>query len=509
MRKSLAIILAAVMMLSLAIVGVSAAEPEVITTAEQFAAMAADGNYKLGNDIAIAATYETTFTGTLDGAGYKITVSAPIFARLAGTVKNLVIEGSVSATGDGNHCAPLALRGEGTVVLNNILNKATVATEYRGAGIISQIDNGATATITNCTNEGTITHTGTVSAMIGGIIAYQQGNTPVLKNCLNKGKISSEAGLAGGIIGRFGGDYTKAKEYTCTIENCVNDGEISGGSTVGGIAGFARSCTMYIINCTNNGAVKSTGGDAAGILSASNVVDLSDKGGLKNTGNSDIRIDKCVNNGAVTTDKGRGAGICAYVWSGGGANDVVTSTEVTNCVNYGAIKGTTYVSQIMSYTNKKENVVKNNVGLGSVAPTTADASPKLAFYAFSSAQLPPELKDNIIVADGTEYATWTTETGKSGKDQSRTIPIGGSTEKVEGETTIVFKAEDYVSVKTVDEAKAAVTALGKIGASGAIGYKAPSTPSEGGATGDTAIIVMIVCAVSLLGMGIALKARKA
>ena len=143
MRKLIAILLGAVMMLSLAVVGVSAADPEIITTAEQFAAIKADGNYKLGADIAVASTLvfkdaedkEVGFTGTLDGDGHKITVSAPIFSRLSGTVKNLVIEGAVSATGSSTHCAPLALRGSGTVVLDNILNKASVATEYRGAGI--------------------------------------------------------------------------------------------------------------------------------------------------------------------------------------------------------------------------------------------------------------------------------------------------------------------------------------------------------------------------------------
>ena len=195
------------------------------------------------------------------------------------------------------------------------------------------------------------------------------------------------------------------------------------------------------------------------------------------------------------------------MWSGTGGDSVKTNTEVTNCVNYGAIKGTSYVSQIMAYTNAPENVVKNNVGLGSVAASSG--TPKLAFYAFSSAALPAELKDNIIVSDGSEYATWSTETGKEGKDQSRTILIGGSTEKVDGETTIVFKADDYVTVKSEAEAKAAADALGEIG------YKVPAAPSDPGTgtgtvvTGDVAVIVMIVCIVSLLGMGIALKARKA
>ncbi len=503
MRKTLAVILCALMILPLAFVGISAAEPEVITTAEQFAAIKVDGNYKLGADIAVASSLvfkdaedkEVGFAGTLDGDGHKITVSAPIFSRLSGTVKNLVIEGAVSATGESGHCAPLALRGSETVVLDNILNKATVTTEYRGAGIISQIDNGATATITNCTNEGAVSHSGTTAAMIGGIIAYQQGNTLVLKNCLNTGKISNEAGLAGGILGRFGGDLTMAKTYTCNIENCVNKGEISGASTIGGIAGFARSVTMTITRCTNDGKVSSTGNDAAGILSASNVGKGTTQDGTKkvaNCGNSDIFITGCVNNGTIGSTNGRGAGICGYVWAGGGADSVVNHVDIENNLNKGTISGTTHVSQIMAYTNSKDNIVKNNVGLGKVTKG-ADAA-FLSFYSFSSAAIPAELKDNVIVDDGTEYATYTATAANS-----------GSITKIDAEG-----AAAMVAVKSEADAKAAADALGAIGVQGTVGYKAPAapgTPSQ--PTGDTAVWVLVIAGVSLLGMCIALKARKA
>ena len=506
MRKLIAILLGALMMLSLAVVGVSAADPEIITTAEQFAAMAADGNYKLGADIAVAATYSETFTGTLDGDGHTITVSAPIFSKLAGTVKNLVIKGAVSGTGKDTHVAPLALRsGEGaTVVLDNITNYASVDTEYRGAGIFSMIDNKSTATITNCVNHGAVTFkfieyddngtTKKTSSMIAGILGYQQGATLVIKDCVNDGAITTDNGLAGGILGRFGGDYTLAKTYSCTIDNCLNKGVISGGSTIGGIAGFARSCTMTIKNCTNDGEVKSDGGDAAGILSSSNVAKGTTQDGttnVSNCGNSDIIITNCVNNANVSSSKGRGAGICGYVWAGGGADSVVTSVDIENNLNKGVIKGTTHVSQIMAYTNKKENVVKNNVGLGKLEKGGDSAI--LSFYSFSSAEIPPELKDNVIVSDGTEYATYT---ASSGKETNIT--------KIDADG-----ASAMVAVKTEAEAKAAADALGEIG------YKAPAAPadpSQGGTTvvtGDTAVIVMIIAAVSLLGMGIALKARRA
>ena len=67
-----------------------------------------------------------------------------------------------------------------------------------------------------------------------------------------------------------------------------------------------------------------------------------------------------------------------------------------------------------------------------------------------------------------------------------------------------------VAVKSEADAKAAADALGAIGVQGNVGYKAPAapgTPSQ--PTGDTAVWVLVIAGVSLLGMGIALKARKA
>ena len=522
MRKSLAIILAAVMMLSLAVVGVSAADPEVITTAEQFAAIKVDGNYKLGADIAVATTLvfkdaedkEVGFSGTLDGAGHKITVSAPIFSRLSGTVKNLVIEGAVSATGTSEHCAPLALRGSGTVVLDNILNKASVTTAYRGAGIISQIDNGSNATIKNCTNEGKVVNTGEASSMIGGIIAYQQGNTLDLSNCVNHGEITSAYGLAGGVMGRYGGDDGKYNpEKTVTITNCLNDGAVTGSSQVGGILAHGRSSLVTISNCTNKGKILSTyrkDGTGAYVLNSSgNKQGTSDASGIfGSTAGSDghycvVLISKCLNEGDVTSDNARASGICSYVWCGN-QGDNYPHAEVTDCVNKGNIAGGSFVSQIVTYTNDtkdmggaKQSTKVGGVGLGTVsraADTLRDADKTyLSIVGVSSAATALNYDFNLVLSN-TDKSTWVSYS-----------------EGTEGNRHPISELPDTIKIVTPEEAETAAKALGA-GASGTIGYVAPSDPSQGGSTvvtGDTAVIVMIVAAVSLLGMGIALKARKA
>ena len=124
MKKFISLVLASVMLLSLLAAGVSVsaanalsvgevdsnytAEGTPITDAAGFAAMEADGKYYLANDITIDATWNAgnevsstyannaAFMGSLDGNGKTITTSAPLFANLCGTVKNLTVEGTLA-----------------------------------------------------------------------------------------------------------------------------------------------------------------------------------------------------------------------------------------------------------------------------------------------------------------------------------------------------------------------------------------------------------------------------
>ena len=105
------------------------ASATAINSAEDFAAMTANGNYYLNADITVSATWNggaaisatyaenTAFTGTFDGNGHTITTTVPLFATLSGTVKNLTIAGSVASLGitfDSNTCtAALAVYAKG------------------------------------------------------------------------------------------------------------------------------------------------------------------------------------------------------------------------------------------------------------------------------------------------------------------------------------------------------------------------------------------------------------
>ena len=126
MRKSLAIVLSALLLMTACCFAlpVSAAEGTPINTAEEFAAMAADGTYYLNADITLSASYANPFTGTLDGNGKTVTVSAPMFAEFNGTLKNITITGNISSTADTGAVAPLSNSG---CVMNNVTNNVNIS----------------------------------------------------------------------------------------------------------------------------------------------------------------------------------------------------------------------------------------------------------------------------------------------------------------------------------------------------------------------------------------------
>ncbi|MBP5717728.1 MAG: hypothetical protein J6X53_01955, partial [Abditibacteriota bacterium] len=100
MRKLITALLAAVMIVSMFVIGVSA-EPVVINNAEDWANMAADGDYKLGADITVDAIYASKFTGTIDGNGKTITTSVTLFNEFEGSISNLTIAGDINVNDAG------------------------------------------------------------------------------------------------------------------------------------------------------------------------------------------------------------------------------------------------------------------------------------------------------------------------------------------------------------------------------------------------------------------------
>lgn len=618
MKKLLSILLSALMILSISAVAVYADGPQAVKTAAEFAAMAADGDYYLDADITVTASYAAPFTGTFDGKGHTVTVSAPLFAEMDGTVKNLVVEGLVdnsALTAEAPaHTGAVASTINGNAVFENIKNNAVVKgmltdydTTYRaGAGGIAGIALKGVVVFKNCENTAEIT-----GHAAGGILGsyddkdknYTAEYSVTFTNCLNSGHVSASdsvkttnAGAAGGILGignKIGFIYFNNCKNTAKVEadkgcggpaggivsyiytaiaeegaeiagfvNCENSGEvISADSQAGGITGWSRIKAEFI-NCLNSGFIhtgvnasgaklgycggiacrisgdqkplstvltncKNTGDVCSGRDQAGGIVAYHNGGAItftncENTGkiymdmtatdkagkgagilgssgqskiDTPITFNGCLNSGEICPGVNSGkdnqtAGICAYIYGTGKQYGVFE-----NCVNTGKINRFKYASQIMCYTNTPMTQVKNCIGTGTIVDVAEPTEYPSVFISFSSADFSQyTIEGNKLVAgDGTNYYTYTAS-------------------QTDYQTLLTAAPATAVEIVAADAAAAAIAALnvgasGNLGASAAAGYVAPGAPAP--TTGDSAVWFAVVGAVAVLGMGVALKARKA
>ncbi len=277
MRKITALILS-VLMIAATLTFFASAAPAgtAVSTAEEFAAMAADGQYYLSADITISASYASSFTGTFDGNGHTVTVTAPMFINVNGaTIKNLTTVGEVATSifaeefgYSANASAAVAACANGNCTFENIVNKADILpgapdnTKNSFFGGILGIAIGATDfTFTNCVNEGKVIYTGaTGNVSCGGIIGLTVNNVKntFITDCLNNGEIYAKSvaatGASGGMIGWVQGSGSD------TLIGCVNNGKIGGYSKsstgrIGGFIGYTIATLTTFKDCINNGSV--------------------------------------------------------------------------------------------------------------------------------------------------------------------------------------------------------------------------------------------------------------
>ena len=289
MKKLLATILALVMALSVTTMAWAEgdwtgsgteANPYVITTAEQLAALATAVNngadysgtyFKLGNDITVAdwtpigqKNDNNKFAGSFDGNGRTVTINGISnsldtafggYAALFGAIKDATIK-NVTVTGTINGADVAGVVGQmngGTV--ENCVNKATVTGTKKTAGIVVYTKNSGSAVIKDCVNYGEIKSTGDRA---GGIVNLVQIATEVL-NCKNYGAVTSEATgtyAAGGIVGWVGLEQSGAQ---FKIDGCENTAAVSGKGAAGGILGGASGSVGTVSSCINSGTVTLSG----------------------------------------------------------------------------------------------------------------------------------------------------------------------------------------------------------------------------------------------------------
>lgn len=324
MKKALLVLLALTMAVSAVVLvptGVAAADAQelsfgtvpadyvpdgtAVATAEDFAAMTADGKYYLSADIAITESYSGSFTGTFDGNGHTVTTTVPLFLNLDGTVKNLIIDGAItdSAVIDStsnsksvNGALARYAAFAADTVIENVRNNASMTSSYNGlAGIVGFGGNGSgyTLTIIGCANYGAIT--------------------------ASTADVNRDSA---GIIGNFTG---KAAQFDLSIEDCVNYGIVNAGGRAAGIAGVIRT-SAKLIRCINNGDIQAIGNYSAGIVGRLGEIDGT-------IGKTEFVVENCVNNATISYDGSKDAqiaGIAGYL----GASKSVTFKA---CVNNGAI----------------------------------------------------------------------------------------------------------------------------------------------------------------------------
>lgn len=239
------------------------ANPYLIKTAADLAKFAEfvtagetlSGYYlKLENDVEVASFTQIgnktkAFSGYFDGNGKTIkgvnlegASNLGMFAILSGAiVKNLTIEGSISATGGTNGL--LAAQAYCGTLIENVTVKGTVSggsTDNGGLiGASVKIGSGDVY-IKNCVNYANVTSSGVKNntAATGGIIgANAAGLATYIENCKNYGNISTEGTFAGGMIGLL---RVVSGNNNAKVSGCYNYGKVSGGVQVGGIVGGSR-----------------------------------------------------------------------------------------------------------------------------------------------------------------------------------------------------------------------------------------------------------------------------
>ena len=170
----------------------------------------AAGNYRIISDINGGTPGVTSFSGTLEAAidptthmPYRISgLTAPLFATLTGTVKNLVLE-DVAISGNTGNTGAIACTANGAARIYNV-------------GILGGSVGGTTNT--------------------GGLVGYLDGTARVV-NCYSYADITGGTNV-GGIVGYNNGTTTSASGNQKTmVFGCMFYGDITGGTTVSPVYG--------------------------------------------------------------------------------------------------------------------------------------------------------------------------------------------------------------------------------------------------------------------------------
>jgi hypothetical protein len=403
MRKTLSIILSAIMLLSVVsfAVPVSAApEGIAINTADEFLAMVSTpadateptAKYYLASDITLPSSYAEPFWGILDGNGKTVTVSAPMFNDFSGEVMNLTIKGEI-VYADANAAAFTTLSSKAFKATNctNNANVTVTGTGKWAAGFVADCEKTADACVfTNCVNNGNIYIDSVAKEKMrgggfGGII-----DSCGFYNCTNNGNVYAKGNIpiVGGFVGRVA---LNTPGTLCDAINCVNTGDITADET-------------YLIINEDGTTEKGNGGsDAGGIF-----------GYIGGSGNLGwYRVWGCVNEGKIDAPY-RAGGFIGYAWASG-TNAYV---DIQFCINKGDIvfgrvdqqegkNNFDWGSPFVAYTNSDYTTIKYSIDAGTLTIREGTISQRLnkVFVGHSSCNGAVYDVQSVYLLDKDQY-TW-------------------------------------------------------------------------------------------------------
>ena len=230
----------------------------------------------------IGNSYNTRFTGELDGNGYTIdgltvTLNAPtsdssvyagLFGYAGGRIENLRMTNTrISVTGGQYvYAGSLVAAGMGTIRACKIENSRIVLTETaltgKAGGIAGRMFSGA---IRMCRMSGSIEAQG-VAPSVGGLVGQSHA---AIEESYCKASIvmqSSSDSYAGGITGASDLQAIGGQSKTSTISQCTASVNISAGAYAGGIVGYFVEGNVE--KCRVEGVIstKEIEGQAGGII---------------------------------------------------------------------------------------------------------------------------------------------------------------------------------------------------------------------------------------------------
>ena len=188
---------------------------------------------------------------------------------IAGCSDGTLKECSNSASVTGNNALPIAQEvalGSGGVVGCNkhLVEECSNTGSVTGKGLFTGGVVGYNTT--NGTLDGTISasyNTGAVEGeqYVGGVVG---NNHTSVEDCYNTGQVTSTGDYAGGVVGRNTYYFIyQYNEWKGNISTSYNTGAVSGGSYVGGVAGY--NC-VTIAQSFNTGNVRGTGNYTGGVV---------------------------------------------------------------------------------------------------------------------------------------------------------------------------------------------------------------------------------------------------